>query len=153
MVACQSLADVLSDLQRVEASFRSGSLEALGNHTAGALLGHLAVSMDGSFDGIAALERAVPWWLRLVGPLAKRRVLGTALRPGVRMSNRAEQALWDEDLAFEAGIEKLRKAIARLDHPDAKPTAPHPVFGRLTPAEWKTFHLRHCELHMSFLRP
>jgi hypothetical protein len=29
----------------------------------------------------------------------------------------------------------------------------YPVFGKLTPEEWHQFHLRHAELHMSFVLP
>jgi hypothetical protein len=34
----------------------------------------------------------------------------------------------------------------------APPTIPHALFGPLTHDEWIAQHLRHAELHLSFLR-
>jgi hypothetical protein len=30
---------------------------------------------------------------------------------------------------------------------------PNPVFGAMTPEDWKRLHLRHAELHLSFVVP
>jgi hypothetical protein len=31
--------------------------------------------------------------------------------------------------------------------------AEHPLFGWFTPEQWEQYHLRHAELHLSFLLP
>lgn len=153
LVAFASYGDLARDLDRLEAGQRAGTVRKLGNREPGPIFGHLATSIDGSFDGMPELKNAAPLVLRIVGPLVKRRVLAAPLRPGVRMSSTAENALWDDSFSFDEGARRLRAAIARLDRPNAKPGAAHPVFGRLSPQEWKTFHLRHAELHLSVLQP
>lgn len=153
LVSYSSLADLVRDLDSVENAYRGGTLRQLGNRAAGPIFGHLAVSMRGSIEGMDALKGAAPLWLRLVGPLAKKRVLSGPLRPGVNLSTAAEAALWDDALSFEAGLGDLRAQIDRISKPGNEPRAAHPIFGKLTVAEWGTFHLRHSELHMSFLQP
>lgn len=153
LVSYASLADLSKDLDKVEAAHRAGTLKPLGNHQPGPVLGHIAIAIRGSFDSLAALNRAAPLWLRVIGPLVKSRVLSSPLRPGVRMSPAAEAALWDHTLTFERALDLLRTQVSRLGAPGASPSATHPIFGNLTPAEWQTFHLRHAELHMSFLQP
>ncbi len=152
MVSYASLADFSKDLDKVELAHRAGTLRKLGNREAGPIFGHLAVSMRGSFAGMPELKGAVPLWLRLLGPLVKKRALSGPLRPGVRMSGGAERALWDDGLTVETGLAGLRAEVARLSRADARPGAAHPIFGKLSAGEWKTFHLRHAELHMSFLQ-
>lgn len=153
LVSYASLSDFAKDLDKVEAAHRAGTVRQLGNRGAGPIFGHLAVSMRGSVEGMDALKSAAPLWLRLVGPLAKKRVLSGPLRPGVNLSAAAEAALWDDSLTFEAGLQDLRAQIERISTPGNEPRAAHPIFGKLTVAEWGTFHLRHAELHMSFLQP
>ncbi len=109
--------------------------------------------MRGSIEGMDELKSAAPLWLRLIGPLAKKRVLGGPLRPGVNLSSAAEAALWDNGLGFEQGLSDLRSQIERIGKPGNEPKAAHPIFGRMSVQEWATFHLRHSELHMSFLQP
>lgn len=153
MVVFASLDDVERDLGVLETAHRVGRLRRLGNREPGAIFQHLAVSIRGSFDGMPELNGAALLWLRLVGPFVKSRVLAQPLRPGVRMASRAEQALWEDDVNFEAALAALRQQIDRLRSSPSGPEAKHPIFGRLTSAEWRAFHLRHAELHLSFLDP
>ena len=153
LVAYVSLADFMKDLEKVEAAHRAGTLKQLGNRGAGPIFGHLAVSIRGSIDGMDGLKGAAPLWLRVIGPYVKTRVLARPLQPGLRLNAIAESALWDDTLAFEAGLRELRAQIARASAPGTQPGAMHPIFGKMSGREWGVFHLRHAELHMSFLQP
>jgi hypothetical protein len=51
-----------------------------------------------------------------------------------------------------AALERLRQVIGRLKA-HTGPMQPSPVFGKLTPEQWREVHLWHCEHHLSFLIP
>lgn len=150
VVSFPSLDDLDRDLVLIEAAHRSGSLRHMGARRPGPILMHLATSIRGSLDGMPELTRAAPLWLRLVGPMVKGRVLSRPLNPGVRMSPRAEAALWNDAATVDAALTELRAQLSRLKS-GAVVKSRHPIFGRMTPDEWTTFHLRHAELHLSFL--
>ena len=149
----ETLADLSRELGVVEAAYRTGTLRRLGNRETGAILDHLARSIRGSIDGMPELRNAAPWLLRLVGPLFKDKMLEQGLTPGRRFGTAAERALWDNSATFESGARNLREQIARLSGMQIAPDHRHPIFGRLTAAEWLKFHLRHAELHLGFLQP
>jgi hypothetical protein len=120
----------------------------LGNWPLGTLLGHLAVAMNGSIDGIAF---QAPWYIRLIAPLIKRRILSKGLTPGFNLPKSREPSAFPAGLSSQEGIDRLRQAAARIQ---VEPmNAPHPVFGKLTQQEWLQLHLRHAEMHLSFAVP
>ena len=57
----------------------------------------------------------------------------------------------DDKAEAQAALIELRKQFSRLEK--EAPTAPHAFLGKLTHEEWIGVHLRHCELHLSFLIP
>lgn len=118
----------------------------LGNWSLDHLLSHLAVAIEGSLDGI---DEQAPWFVRLFAPLIKRRALDGGITPGVRVPKRLEARSFPAGGSVPAALERLRKAVARASA--GKMNARHPFFGRLTHGEWLKFHLRHAELHLSFV--
>jgi hypothetical protein len=52
----------------------------------------------------------------------------------------------------EAGLQHLHTAVERLKDRNAN-FKDHPVFGQLTPDQWKHVHLWHSEHHLSYLNP
>jgi hypothetical protein len=150
LVSYASLADLTKDLDKLEAAHRAGTLRRLGNHDAGANFAHLAMGMKGSFDGYPT---SAPPWLRLLGRLMKKRVLGRPFQPGFNLRKDTESLAWDDSVSFEEGLRRLREQIARAGAKDARPTKPHPFFGEMTSADWQVYYLRHAELHLSFLQP
>jgi hypothetical protein len=73
------------------------------------------------------------------------------MSPGFKLPKSQEALLPANSQPVEEAIENLRKAVARFEREE--PTAEHPALGKLTPSEWVQLHLRHCELHMSFVKP
>lgn len=120
----------------------------LGNWSLDHLLSHLAVSIEGSLDGIDA---RAPWFVRLFAPLIKSRALDGGITPGVRVPKELEARSFPAGGSPAAALERLRKAVARANA--GKMTARHPFFGPLTHEEWLKFHLRHAELHLGFVVP
>ncbi len=119
-----------------------------GNWNLGQVCHHLATVLAMSLDGFPS---RMPWPFRQV---ARWLILGRLLRHQViRMRFPAPAYLnppptTDDTLA----LEKLRAVIDRLER-HTGPMQPHPVFGPLTPEQWREVNLWHCEHHFSFLHP
>lgn len=147
-VRLPTLEALARDLDALEEAHARGTLRRLGNHEAGPIFDHLALAMARSFDGFPVVAA---WWLRLLGPWIKRRVLSRPFRPGFKLSAPIERMVWRDSVSFDDGIRSLREQVARAREPGAAPAQAHPIFGRMSPAEWNTYHLRHAELHLNFL--
>lgn len=141
----QAIADDLTVLQKAH---ETGRLRRLGNHDPGPIFDHLARGMARSFDGFPVVPA---WWLRVLGPWIKKRVLAKPFKPGFMLPARIERCVWDDSVSFEDGIRSLLEQVARASAPGANPSQPHPIFGRMTPHEWQAYYLRHAELHLNFL--
>lgn len=139
----ESLDAVVREAERLAAAER---IVTHGNWTLGQILHHLAQLMHMSIDG--ARFRA-PWYVRLVGPLLKRRILrgmpaGFDLPPAA-----VRQLAADGDVEVPEAVDSLSAAVARLCEDPHR--APHPVLGRMSLEEWNELHLRHAELHLGFV--
>jgi hypothetical protein len=136
----ESLDDLLADVERLA----SPNACMLGNWTPGQIFQHLADTMNSSIDGFSGMFSApVRWVLSL---LMKRRFLYKRLPAGFK----APANFVPDATSVEDGLTALKKAMSRLQEDTTR--ALHPGFGSLTLDEWTQFHLRHAELHMSFLQ-
>jgi hypothetical protein len=135
---------VLADAEALLA----GGYARAGSWTLGQAAHHLAAIMEGSLDGFPS---RLPWPVRLV---ARWFVLGRILRHRVfrRRVPAPAFSLPPAGADDREGLARLRSAIARLQAHQGE-LQPSPVFGRLTPAQWREVHLWHCEHHLSFLLP
>lgn len=142
----QNLEDVLAEAGRIGLADVEGQLTCRGNWSAGQVFGHVAFWIHAAFDG---LPFRVPWFLRLIGPMLRGYAIGPKLPAGIRLSS-APDGTWGTDpLSTQEGADALYAAVHRLIQ--GPPSAPHPLFGRLSHEQWKTLHIRHAELHFSFL--
>jgi hypothetical protein len=142
----ESLHDLLADAERLA----GGPVRTLGNKGFGQILRHLALAMNGSID-VQFSRMRFPWWMRIMARFYRKRVFARGLRPGIVLPANAEARLWPPEYDVTATLEDLRKAVRRLETETKRGS--HPAFGRLTVDEWNQFHLRHSELHMSFVVP
>jgi len=141
-VAYESLDDLLMDAERLVAA---REVKMLGNWSLGQMLGHLGASLHMSIDGS---DHRPAWYIRLLGPLLKRRVL-RKMSAGFQLPKPVADKLIPVDpVAADEGLRLLQEAIKRFRSDTSR--KPHNVFGKLTGAEWHQLHLRHAELHMSF---
>ena len=81
----------------------------------------------------------------------RRMLLEGPFRPGFKLPKEAEQVMVSKDLTVEMGMESLRAAIQRQQ--TVQDRVPHLALGKLSSDEWNQAHLRHGELHMSFVLP
>jgi Protein of unknown function (DUF1569) len=141
-----SFADIVVDANRLAA----GPHRALGNWSLPQVLKHLGNAMQSSIDGQGF---PVKWYLRWLGPVVIKPWLikgpfpaGFQLpRSGAAKLVAQDTTTLDEGMAaLLAGIERLAREASRVSHP---------VVGKLTVLEWDQFHLRHAEMHMSFILP
>jgi hypothetical protein len=140
-----TLEDVLADAERLTA----GRIESRGNWSAGQAFEHLARWMDFSLDGFPV---RVPWLVRvLFGRLILRRALRRGFPAGFRWKGANAAASDPGPTDAAAGLEHLRRSVARLRTETQR--SPSPLFGKLSAEEWEQLHLRHAELHLSFLDP
>jgi hypothetical protein len=144
-VSYASLDAVLVDARRLVAAEGAGTLRPTGNWTLGQALGHVATWMDYAFDGYPARP---PWFIRLLAPMLKKRVLYGPAIPGIRMPGVKAGTYAVDVYSTAEGLTRLERAVQRLEA--QAPTTPSPLFGMMTHEEWKQQHRRHAELHLSF---
>lgn len=145
-VRYQSFQDVIDDAVRLnETAHRQ-----IGNWNLPMVVQHLANAINASIEGGTF---RVKWYLKLIGPIFVKPLLIKGPFPaGFRLPRSAAARLVaGSNAEFEGALNDLRQAVARFDR--EPPNNPHPVAGKLNPREWREFHLRHAELHMSFLVP
>lgn len=137
-----NLQALLKDAERLA----SAQPRALGNWSQGQIYKHLAVVMAGSIDGFSV---RAPWFVRLLARLFKKRILSKPMAAGYQLPAEAAAAIVPGETSVGEGLDLLRKAIERLQTETQR--YPSPFLGKLTIEEWNQLHLRHAELHMSFL--
>jgi hypothetical protein len=121
----------------------------LGNWSLSDICQHLATAMDLCIDGDVPFS--VPLRIRFLARLARRRILRDGLPTGFKLPPRAEAVLYRKPANIDAAIAALEKGIARLKTTTKR--VAHPALGKMNAAQWDLFHLRHAELHLSFIVP
>jgi hypothetical protein len=140
-----SLEEVLADAEKLVAS---PTTKTLGNWPLDRLIDHLATTMNCAIDGTSF---KAPWFIRLVAPLFKRRMLTKKMPAGFNLPKAAETEFYPSTSSAQDALRNLRSAAARLQSEKIAPS--HPVFRKLTREECIQLHLRHSELHLSFAIP
>ncbi len=141
----RSFDEVLVDAERL---VFSPNTKTLGNWPLSQLLTHLATTINSSIDGVST---KAPWFLRLVGPLVKWRIIKNGMSSGFKLPKEREATAFPAASSPQEALGKLRAAVGRLKQ--ERMTARHPIFGKLTHEEWTRLHLRHAEMHLSFAVP
>lgn len=144
-----SLSDIRTDLNALEAAHRAGTLRTSGNWTPGQNVAHLANWVSYPYDGYPHSLGKPPWFVKFVMKFLKNKYLYGKLPVGVKIPNVPGGTVGADDIAFDAALVKFRLELDRLNK--APPSIPNPIFGPMTHEEWKTLHARHAELHLSFL--
>ena len=139
----QSLDEVIAEAEKL---VNSPQTRLLGNKSLDQILNHLAIATEGSIDGTAI---KAPWFIRLVGPFLKGRLLKHKMPAGFKLPARFEDGYFPKSASPNDALQRLRNAVARLQN--ERMTAKHPVLGQLNHDEWNQLHLRHSELHLSFV--
>jgi hypothetical protein len=137
-----SVEEILADVERLA----KGKVRTLGNWSAGQILKHLAIVMDASIDGAGF---RLPWYMRLLGRMLRKRVLNGPMSAGFKLPTNAANVLVPPPTSFEEGLAAFRHAVHRQQTETSR--QPSVFLGPLTAEEWTQLHCRHAELHLSFL--
>ena len=145
----ESLDELLADVEYLAAQ----PTRQLGNWTFGQVLAHLAAVYEKSIDGTAYRPNwFVRFLIKTIGPLCKRWVLRRGLPAGIRPpSFMFREVAPPEHVTTEDGLRKFRNAIARLKSETQRDW--EQCCGLFTREEWDQYHIRHAELHLSFIVP
>lgn len=146
-IALASLDALRAEVQRVVAAERAGRVRRAGNWSVGKILGHLAFWQNAAFDGIPGPKPGFVF--RLLGPVLLKRLFLRGMPAGFRLPKVEAGTYGVDELSLEEGERRLVASMRRLEQ-DPIPDR-HPVLGRMTRDEWIALHLRHAELHLSFL--
>lgn len=138
------LSEVVHDAESLLANHHT-----VGHWSFGQICQHLAKSMNASIDGFGFKAQ---WWARwFIAPLVKNSLVTKPMKPGFKLPKAGAALLPDENIAADEGLRQLKVAVERLSH--ETPKAEHPFLGKMASEEVMQLHLRHCELHMSFIVP
>ena len=112
---------------------------------------HVARYIQASVEGYPFLP---PWWMKLIGPLMKRRLITQRMSPGFKApSNVAKhmepQSVSDEQTAIGPAVALLREWVGKAKSQGFIPA--NPVFGKMTARQWEQLHCRHAEHHFGLI--
>jgi hypothetical protein len=138
--------ELRAHIDRIIAAESQGNARRLGNWSVGQNFGHLASWIGYSFDGV---PMKVPLIVKLLMRPMKKRFIYKAMPAGRHIPRVPGGTLGHEPLSTEQGLAKLLPALDRLQA--GAPNLPHLLFGPLTHDQWINTHLRHAELHLSFI--
>lgn len=146
----QSLDEVLAEAEQLAAIPTRG----LGKWTLGQVLSHLALVYEKSIDGTTYRPG---WLMRLlakvvIGPLFLRRVLRKGMGAGIHPpAVMFKEIAPPDNVSTEEGLQALHRAVGRLKSESNRDF--EQCFHLFTREEWNLFHVRHAELHLSFIVP
>lgn len=137
------------DLNRLQAAHDAGTMDTVGNWSAGQILQHCAMLAGFALDGFPS---KAPFVVKLFFTLfIKRRALkDIPMDAGYTLPKQAAFMLPQNDVPFEQGMGAMRAVVARLDAGD-RMDKPSPIFGTLTHDQWMGMMLRHSAMHHSFI--
>ena len=141
-----SLNEVVADVKTLAAADAAGKLRCCGNWTFGQILNHLATWVDYSFDGV---PMKVPFFVKWMVRPMKRRFLTKPMKAGSRIPKVEGGTLAISVVPTTEALEHFHRSFDRLAK--GPPAIPHMLFGLMTHDEWIAQHLRHSELHLSFV--
>jgi len=140
-----TLDEVRADIEALAA----GSSVTVGKWSFAQILDHLASSLNASIDGFPFKASFFVRWF--VAPLIKNSILTKKMKPGFKLPRKFSSYLPTEECTMDEALPEVLAAITRFD--TETPVADHPFFGKMASEEWMNLHVRHAELHMSFVVP
>jgi hypothetical protein len=150
-VQLHTIDDLAAEVERVRAVADAGRVRPLGNWSPAQVLWHLGKLMELSFDGFSWRYRRGPIWLtRTIRFLAWRWLLRMAFRPGFQNPPEAAVLEPPAGLSLEEAGAYVQQQMERIRRGERMSQAAG-VEGPYMHEQWVYIHLRHAELHLSFL--
>ena len=149
-VKLETLDDLAAEADRIAQAEAAGRVQPLGNWSPGQNLQHLARFMTCSLDGF---EGKLPIMLRLFGRILRlvlgKRIFQSPPPPGYKLPTTVSFGP-DPEVSAAEGAAELCEVIERINNGEAF-VPESPLLGRITREQWIELHLRHAELHLSFV--
>jgi hypothetical protein len=150
-VRLQTIEDLSAAAERIVAAAAAGKVRPLGNWTPAQVLWHIGKLIELSFDGFPfRYQRGPAWITRLIRFLSWRWLIWLAFRPGFQNPSYAAVLEPNPGLALDEAVAYLRQQLGRIRKGE-RMTQASGVEGTYSHEEWVYIHLRHAELHLSFL--
>lgn len=145
-----TLNDLLGDIDQVVRADAAGQAHPLGNWSPGQNLQHLAKFLACSLDGF---DGEPPLGVKVFGRVLRlamgKKLFTKPVPPGLKLPPDVP-FLPAGEVSVEEGTAALKREIGRVQGGAAFIPA-SPLFGKLSREQWIELHLRHAELHMSFI--
>ena len=146
-----TLDDLAAEVGRITSAAASGKVRCLGNWSPAQVLWHIGKLIELSIDGFSfRYQRGPAWTLRLLRRLSWRLLIALAFRPGFQNPPYAAVLEPNPALTLEDAAAYLMKQIGRI-RAGERMTQCCSVDGGYSHEQWLYIHLRHAELHLSFL--
>lgn len=153
LVRLKTFDDLLAAADRIADAAVAGRAVTLGNWSAAQVLQHVGRLIEFSLDGFPfQYPLAWRWAARFVRLVSWRGLLALAFRPGFRNPAVAAALEPDPAMSIADAAAYLRAQVDRVRRGE-RMTAPSPAEGPITHEQWGFAHLRHAELHFSFVLP
>lgn len=150
-VRLATLDDLAREADRICAMTADGKVRSLGNWSPAQVLWHIGKLIELSIDGFPFRYRRGPVWaIRLLRWISWRALIALAFRPGYRNPPYAAVLEPDRALTLADGAAFLSQQLERVRRGE-RMTQGCSVDGDYSHDEWVYIHLRHAELHLSFL--
>jgi hypothetical protein len=147
----RTVEDLLAEIERVAVAEAAGRVRPLGNWSPAQVVWHISRLMELSFDGFSWRYRRGPTWLtRLIRFLSWRWLIQLAFAPGFQNPPEAAALEPPPAVSMEEAVADLRRQVERIRRGE-RMTQAAGVEGPYSHEQWLYIHLRHAELHLSFL--
>lgn len=151
-VSLQSLDALDAEISTIEraANIRDGGEGARvsGNWSIGQIFQHLARTIECFYAGA---ESGASFPARTLSLATRKMTLARPMATGAPMLPECEEVITPDAVVWtDVGAAVLRAQLARLAAREINPHA-HPRLGSLAHEDWVRLHLRHAELHLSFV--
>jgi len=151
LIRLNSIDDLVAEVDRVTAATAAGTMRSLGNWSPAQIFWHVGRLVELSFDGFPFRYRRGPAWIiRLLRLLSWRWLIALAFRPGFKNPPQAATLEPDPAVSVDVATAYLKQQLARIRGGEPM-TQECSVDGPYSHEQWVYIHLRHAELHLSFL--
>lgn len=143
-----TLDDLLADARRIA---QQPDAPTRGSWSASQNIWHVARYLQASVEGYPF---AVPWYLKLIGPLMKKRMITKTMSPGYTTPRKVSHEMEPQNV--DPTLTTMDQAIQLLETWAGKANEQgfierNPAFGPMDRQQWVDLHCRHAELHFGLV--
>ena len=143
-----TLDDLLAEAKRIA---EQPDAPTRGSWSASQNIWHVARYLQASVEGYPF---QVPWFMKIVGPLMKKRMITKTMSSGYNAPKQVGKAMEPQNIdpsltAMGPAIELLEIWVGKAKAEGFLPR--NPAFGKMDRQQWIDLHCRHAELHFGLV--